>query len=289
MGLFLLHVPNHPKTTGRTDELLRRQVAMIEEEASEVHSATTAPATVDTGTGAAVGADTNKAPGVASGTMPIVATGVWRSDLTRFEALKQELQMPVRLLEQDDEAELAALCAFGIIETQGLGSGGVTLFVEGGRGSTQFVVVDSTGTVLHKAYADGFPKVGVSYDRKKAAAAQVHAIFRDQITLIVAFGEPSPACPSLPVFPICQTIAIGTGAGLLCLTVGCRAGNFGAGALWYIHENNGAPVLGDKADLPSEIVTCGRDFPMEFLTESYQDTKMTVIRNVTTPGERARC
>jgi len=61
---------------------------------------------------------------------------------------------------------------------------------------------------------------------------------------------------------------------------------FGAGALWYIHENNGAPVLGDKADLPTEIVTCGRDFPMEFLTESFQDTKMTVIRNVTTPGER---
>jgi len=164
---------------------------MIEEEVSEVQSATAAPATVDTGAGAAVGA--NEAPGVASGTMPIVATGVWRSDPARFEALKQELQMPVRLLEQDDEAELAALCAFGIIETQSLGSGGVTLFVEGGRGSTQFVVVDSTGAVLHKAYADGFPKVGeVSYDRKKAAAAQVHTLFGDQITLIVAFGEPTP-------------------------------------------------------------------------------------------------
>jgi len=50
----------------------------------------------------------------------------------------------------------------------------VTLFVEGGRGSTQFVVVDSSGTVLHKAYADGFPKEGeVSYDRKRAAAQQV--------------------------------------------------------------------------------------------------------------------
>ena len=190
---------------------------MIEEEVGEVQ-----PATVDTGTaGTDVDADTdvsaaaNEAPVLASGTMPIVATGVWRSDPARFEALKQELQMPVRLLDQGDEAELAALCAFGIIETRGLASGGVTLFVEGGRGSTQFVVVDSTGTVLHKAFADGFPKIGeVSYDQKKEAAAQVHAAFGDQITLIVAFGEPSPARPSLQA-PPSSLIAVKTGNGLL--------------------------------------------------------------------------
>jgi deoxycytidylate deaminase len=124
----------------------------------------------------------------------------------------------------------------------------VTLFVEGGRGSTQFVVVDSSGTVLHKAYADGFPKEGeVSYDRKRAAAQQVHAAFGDQITLIVAFG-----------------------------------------ALWYMHEANGAPVLADKAVLPETFMSCGRDFPMGFLTESFQDTKMTVIRNVTTPDGKLR-
>ena len=59
-------------------------------------------------------------------------------------------------------------------DSAGLGSGGATLFVEGGRGSTQFVVVDASGTVLHKAYADGFPKAGqVPYDQKRAAAQQV--------------------------------------------------------------------------------------------------------------------
>ena len=55
-----------------------------------------------------------------------------------------------------------------------------------------------------------------------------------------------------------------------------------------MHKENGAPVLADKAVLPKTIMSRGRDFPMGFLTESFQDTKMTVIRNVTTPGEGKR-
>lgn len=46
----------------------------------------------------------------ASRVTQIVATGVWRSNPARLHALRHELQMPVRLLQQDGEAELAALC-----------------------------------------------------------------------------------------------------------------------------------------------------------------------------------
>ena len=81
-------------------------------------------------------------------------------------------------------------------------------------------------------------------------------------------------------------------AGLTLDSMGPVVGLLGfvhiAGALWYLHKENGAPVLADKAVLPGKIVSCGRDFPMEFLTESFQGTKMTVIRNVTTPGERCQ-
>jgi len=63
-------------------------------------------------TAAAAAAEAEAAAGEASAprVTQIVATGVWRSNPARFDALRHELQIPVRLLEQDDEAELAALC-----------------------------------------------------------------------------------------------------------------------------------------------------------------------------------
>ena len=93
--------------------------------------------------------------------------------------------------------------AFGIIGTQGHGSGGMTLFVEGGRGSTQFVVVDSSGTVLLKAHADGFPKEGeVSYDQKRAAAQQVRRRRRRRPSLPPTATHPThPTSPPPPPPP----------------------------------------------------------------------------------------
>ena len=78
----------------------------------------------------------------------------------RFDELKRRLQLPVQLLQQDDEAERAAQCAHGIMQTRSLALRGLTLYVEAGRGSTQFSVLDPDGKIVHRAYADGFPKKG---------------------------------------------------------------------------------------------------------------------------------
>ena len=79
----------------------------------------------------------------------IAATGKWRDNPTMFAELTQSLGVPVELLQQDDEAELAAQCARSILSTQSLGRVGLTLYVEAGRGSTQFTVLDGDGTIVY--------------------------------------------------------------------------------------------------------------------------------------------
>ena len=154
--------------------------------------------------------------------------------------------LPCRTLLQ---AELAAQCARGIVGTRSHGKRGLTLYVEAGRGSTQFTVLDPMGAVVHRADADGFPKAGpVPYAKKRRSAFLVAEDHGAQIELVVAYG-----------------------------------------ALWYILNDAGAPVVGDKAALPGTVHAVGRDFhALGFLSDTFASTKMLVIRNVETPGGQLR-
>ena len=187
-------------------------------------------------------------PHPADAGMKVVATGNWRVIPARRLALEAELGFPLQLLDQDHEADLAARCAHAIVETRSLASAGLSLFVEAGRGSTQFVVVDTLGSVVHRAFADGFPKTGdVAYGQKKLVASQIASSFGEQIELVVCYGS-----------------------------------------LWYILEKAGAPVIADKGELPASVETTGRDFPMGFLDDEFAATKMLVIRNVKTLDGKLR-
>ena len=97
----------------------------------------------------------------------------------------------------------------------------------------------------HRAFADGFPKAGPVSYEKKQLAAQQVA---------VAYGH---------------RIEL-----VVCF-----------GALWYVLNGAGAPVLADKAALPGRVDTKGADFDMMgFLADEFSTTAMMVIRNVTVPG-----
>ena len=110
--------------------------------------------------------------------MRIAATGRWRDDPAGFASLQQALGRRIELIQQDDEAELAAQCARAIVATQSHSKRGLTLYVEAGRGSTQFTVLDPLGAVVHRSDADGFPKADpVPYAKKRRAVRHFPAQF----------------------------------------------------------------------------------------------------------------
>ena len=180
----------------------------------------------------------------------VVATGVWRKEGKKFADLQKEIGCSIQLLAQKDEAEYAAKCAFGIVQTKDLAKSGLTLFVEAGRGSTQFTLMDSSGNIVSNTGADGFPSDAsqLTYKDKNDKLAELISdpLIKARIELVVAFGS-----------------------------------------LWYIYKKNGA--LTDKAELPGVVKTKGKDFKLPGndpfdLAKTFEDTPMLMIRNVVAEG-----
>lgn len=182
--------------------------------------------------------------------LKIYATGDWRKGREKHEMyaqLQNNFGDDIELLSQEAEAINSAKCAHNILKDAGhnFNTNDLTLYVEAGRGSTQFSVLDAEGNVAAKALADdGFPTEGpVPYEKKQAAVKKIiQAVGKpDKITLIVAYGS-----------------------------------------LWYLLEKAGTPVVPDNDIIPNPISTKGLNFPMKFLTDitDFNETKMIVIRNV---------
>eukprot|EP00040_Diaphanoeca_grandis_P035950 m.227379 g.227379 ORF g.227379 m.227379 type:complete len:1334 (-) comp33519_c1_seq2:43-4044(-) len=177
----------------------------------------------------------------------VYATGSWRDDPRRFQELKEEFQKlgsntqtSIRLLSQHDEGDFVAVSGFGLLRDAKLipNKNQLCLFTEAGRGSSQMTVVDTSGKVIHREFADGFPKSGpVSMEKKNAAFQRIRASYGDRIGLIVAIGT-----------------------------------------FWYMFKEKNCPIHPNLAPIPTKVTTRASNFPMEGFSNLFGECPMIVLR-----------
>ena len=129
---------------------------------------------------------------------PIYLTGKWRdyavssANVTHLESLMKEkgFSGSFIVLKQEDEALFMAKTMLKLMHDTNTHVSKNYLFVEGGRGSCQYVVMNSDGTVSDVFMSSGFPKKGyIDYDSKIKIMDTIHKKYGDTIETICMIGS----------------------------------------------------------------------------------------------------
>ena len=140
----------------------------------------------------------------------VIATGAWRENTAIFQDIKQKIEKKGNMfvLKQPDESLNSAKFAYDLMKEHNLLQPYDTnmLFVEGGRGSTQFVVMNSKQIIKFYDSCSGFPKTNINYKDKNDICNEIIKDF--SIGLIVAVGsifhilkKSSPVIPNEGILP----------------------------------------------------------------------------------------
>ena len=130
---------------------------------------------------------------------PIYLTGKWRdrsvssTDVTRLESLIREkgFSGSFLVLKQEDEAIFMARTMFNLMKDVHVDVAKNYLFIEGGSGSCQYVVMSGHGLVSDVFMSDGFPRSGwrETQDAKIKAMDTIRSKYGDTIETICMIGS----------------------------------------------------------------------------------------------------